>query len=133
MIWYTILYLIIVFTYAIPTVICYFITRRTFKAFNLIYPYLEDESLRNEEFACFKDQDKLDYVYVKNLVILRLDSSVADVANFLEKKISDNLKLLELVPIWNYSIRENYDELLDMRDELEPFIENKQSFFGIVL
>lgn len=133
MIWYTILYLIIVFTYAIPTVLCYLVTRRTFKAFNLIYPYLEDESLRSEEFACFKDQDKLDYVYVKNLVILRLDSSVTDVADFLEKKISDNIKLLEIAPIWDYSTRENYNELLDMCDELEPFIENKQSFFGVAL
>jgi len=129
----TILYLIIVFTYVIPTVLCYLVTRKTFKAFNLIYPYLKDEFLRSEEFACFKEQDKLDYVYVKDLVILRLDSSVSDVANFLEKKISDNLKLLELVPIWDYSTRENYDELLDMCDELEPFAKNKQSFFGIAL
>lgn len=114
--------------YLIPTTISYLIIRKTFSLFNKLYPLLNDKDLRKKEFKEFGDMNQYDYIQLENLISIKKGAKISDIAKVILKQITSNLNLLELLPIWDSSTRSNYEQLLQMQEEITPLLENKQLF-----
>ena len=115
--------------YFIPTTVSFFIIRKTFSLFNILYPILSDKDFREKELENFGDMSKINYVQLENLILIKKGTLVSEIAELVLKQINYDIHLLELLPVWDSSTRSNYNELYKMKNEIKSLLKDNDVFF----